>query len=356
MAFNIHFLPARYGDCIWIEYGNERELKNILIDGGTSGTKVDISGFIETLPLGKRHFELIVVTHVDRDHIEGILALLENDTLGFTISDFWFNGWAQLQEKDESEQFGPDQGERLSAALIKHKIPWNEAFSNAAAFADEADALLTVKLELGLEITILSPYWKHLQKLRPVWEREVRKNGLQPGYGLIDPEIDNEEMESFGPPASPDVEKLNSTKFEEDRGEANGSSIAFIATYNKKSVLLCGDAFPSTVKQSLDRIYKNQAPFELVKLSHHGSKKNTSPDLIEKLLCNKFVISTNGSNYGHPNPEAVAWVIKRSTVPPMLVFNYRSDYNEIWDNTNLKKRYGYTTTYPKEGEVLVVEL
>ena len=36
--FTIEMLPAAYGDCLWIEYGDRRSPRRILIDGGISGT------------------------------------------------------------------------------------------------------------------------------------------------------------------------------------------------------------------------------------------------------------------------------------------------------------------------------
>ena len=56
MRFDINFLPARYGDCIWIEYGTNNKTHRILIDGGTSGTKADIKELIEALPVKRASF------------------------------------------------------------------------------------------------------------------------------------------------------------------------------------------------------------------------------------------------------------------------------------------------------------
>ena len=73
----------------------------------------------------------MVVTHIDRDHIEGILALLEEDELPFKVDDFWFNSWQHLKQV-RTEELGAGQGERLTAAIIKHQIKWNKAFENKA--------------------------------------------------------------------------------------------------------------------------------------------------------------------------------------------------------------------------------
>src|SRR5215470_9949055 len=131
MKYDVNFLPARYGDCILIEYGKDSKTCRVLIDGGTGGTKENIRKIVEALPEDERHFELMVITHIDRDHIEGVLSLLEEDELAFSVDDLWFNGWKHLPE-NEDETLGAMQGERLTAAITKHNISWNDAFGKKA--------------------------------------------------------------------------------------------------------------------------------------------------------------------------------------------------------------------------------
>ena len=185
LKFEIRFLPARYGDCIWIEYGDHNLTSRILIDGGTAGTKTDIKKLISALPEEDRHFELMIVTHIDRDHIEGILSLLEEDELSFRVDDFWFNGWDHLPETDEA--FGAVQGERLSAAILKHHLNWNKKFEGHAVVIPD-DGILPVKIMGGgIKITLLSPQIQNLAYLRSKWEKEVKEAGLIPGFGLALP-------------------------------------------------------------------------------------------------------------------------------------------------------------------------
>lgn len=347
MKFDIHFLPARYGDCIWIEYGTNTKTHRILIDGGTSGTRSHIKDLLESLPEEQRHFELMVVTHVDRDHIEGILALLEEDELAFTVDDFWFNGWKHLKESEE-EDFGPGQGERLTAAIVEHELNWNGAFHHKAVVIPRSGELPEIPLPGSMTITLLSPLIENLVALRPKWEKDVKDAGLVPGWGalLIIPVEPGEE--NFG--AFPDVNALNNDDFHEDTAEANGSSIAFLGSYKGKTVLFGGDSYPSVVLESLNKLYDDKVPLDLVKLSHHASAHNTSPQLIEKFDCAKYLISTNGSNYHHPSAETIARVIKRGGLEVELYFNYKSTDNKVWASPTLKAKHHYKAIYPAEGE------
>ena len=86
---------------------------------------------------------------------------------------------------------------------------------------------------------------------------------------------------------------------------------------------------------------------DLVKLSHHGSGGNTGPDLIEKIACKHYVVSTNGSIYRHPYPETMAWIIKRGGQEPVIHFNYKNEHNSIWANKGMQRRFAYHTIYPE---------
>ena len=50
---------------------------DILIDAGTSGAYPALEKKLRSLPQAKRVFELLVVTHIDIDHIGGVLPLLD---------------------------------------------------------------------------------------------------------------------------------------------------------------------------------------------------------------------------------------------------------------------------------------
>jgi len=117
---NIELIQAAQGDCIWIEYGaNSDSLHRILIDGGTSDTYKRLKKRIECLPSDERHFDLLIITHIDADHIAGILKLIEKDDLGISFSDIWFNGYKHL---GKTHIRGVIQGELLSDYLEKPHV------------------------------------------------------------------------------------------------------------------------------------------------------------------------------------------------------------------------------------------
>lgn len=350
--FRIKFLPARYGDAIRIAYGKPNAPRLVLIDGGTGGTAKEILADLKYWQARGGVLELLLVTHIDRDHIEGILKLLGKKDFTLSVGDFWFNGWPQLpHDKDEDEEFGPVQGERLSTWIRKRGLNWNQQFRGKAIVIPDKGALPRIPLPGGLTITLLNPTRAYLAGLKKEWVRVLREEGLAPGFGVKEPAADegDEEDEGFGAVAPVDVDELADSAYTEDKSEANLSSIALIAEYGKKRVLLTGDAPATPLLKALNRIVSTeQLKFDLVKLSHHGSKHTTSRSLIEKISCPCYIISTNGSCFKHPNPESIARVIVAAGRPLTLAFNYRTKRNKVWDKATLRKQHKYNTRFPDE--------
>ena len=355
-VFTINALPATFGDCLLIEYGIPENLRRILIDGGTGGTAKMIISMLEALPEEKRVVELLVVTHIDQDHIEGILAILKMEKLPFSVKSIWFNGYLHIPDTD-AEDFGPEQGELLTEGIQRHKLRWNHEFDgNAVVVPDNGDLPVVILLG-GIKLTLLSPTAEKLRQLKPIWEEELKKNNLVPGFGYNaqELEVNIEGSEDFGEGLI-DIETLASYPFDEDKREGNGSSIAFIAEYMGKSVLLCADAHPSVILDSLDRLSKGVHEFDLVKVSHHGSHSNTGPDFLKKIITSKFLVSTNGSRYKHPHQGAIAQIILCNSNCKEIYFNYRTRFNDMWDNAIFKSKYHYKTFYPAEGNPLILEI
>jgi len=349
MSFTVTSLPAEYGDSLWIEYGDEEKKNKILIDGGLKATKQKILELINRLPEDERVIELLVISHIDQDHIEGILEFFDMEEMPVRIKSVWFNGYHHL---DNEEDFGAVQGERLTAAILKKEFSWNPEFNGLAIAVPQSGIPPVIKLEGGMKLTLLSPTLEKLRLLKPVWEKEVSKAGLIPGFGYEEPEeVDDEE--SFGTGIL-NVEELAAAAFNEDKREGNGSSIAFIADYEDKSVLFCADAHPTVLLESFEKTGRPNYNFDMIKISHHGSHKNTGPKFLNTVKSNNFIISTNGAKYKHPSLEAIAQIIKLQPGSKRLYFNYNTAFNEMWDDFLLKEKYDYETFYGDNQGITVI--
>lgn len=350
--FRIKMLPARNGDCFLIQYGDPRNPNKILIDGGTSGTYKDIQSELQKLPSDQHHFELLIVTHVDRDHIEGILALLTNSNNKVKFDDIWFNGWRHLPGSG-FEDFGPVQGEKLTTLLIKSDISWNKRFNKKRVVVSKTGTLPSYDLQDGMKLFLLSPGIEQLKTLRPVWKSKCRKAGLDPSIVPKDPTPVPSGFEVLGPP---NIEVLSNRPFDCDESETNGSTIAVLAEYEGRRILLAGDGYPNVILESIKRLVgsNEQLKLDAFKLPHHGSKANITRDLLERIDCKRYLFSTNGAYFQHPDKEAIARVIKFGGQKTQLIFNYRTKYNMIWDNKSLMKKYGYSVNYSidKSGQTI----
>jgi beta-lactamase superfamily II metal-dependent hydrolase len=154
-----------------------------------------------------------------------------------------------------------------------------------------------------------------------------------------------------------DVDLLASGAEKVDNETPNGSSIAFVVEHDGRRALLAADAHPNRLAESVARFAEGKAErrrFELLKVSHHGSAANTTSDFLARLDCNRFVFSTDGSRHRHPDPEAVAKILKYSApAPKELVFNYATERTLPWNDAKLRAAWDYTCSFGTDGLVTI---
>ena len=341
-TFTIEMLPACEGDCLWITYGPPGELCHILVDGGRKSTAKAIRNRLAALKDAGRQLELVIVSHVDRDHIEGLLEIAESRFEGVGIGDIWFNGYEHLS--NGYVPFGAIQGERLGNALVDHELPWNEAAGRHRIAIEAGAPVVAATLPGGMKLTLLSPTPAKLAAMQKVWKKEVEAAGMVPG---VKPKKPPPGFEILGGGAI-NVEALAALQFHNDDAAANGSSIAVLAEYGGKRALLAADAHADTLTASIKAL-GNGAPLKLdaFKIAHHGSAHNVSRDMLEAVDCRRFLLSTNGSYFNHPDRMAIARIIRYADQPE-LIFNYASEETQVWDDQGLREQFGYTVRYPPE--------
>jgi hypothetical protein len=358
--------PAAEGDCLWIEYGNDQAPHRVLIDAGTPGTYSRLRKRLEALPAKDRRFELFVITHIDSDHIGGALDLLrDKHRLGVTFDDVWFNGWIHLLEKDERARLraeaedilGSRQAEGVTDAILRRKLPWNRAFDGEPVMLDGGRPT-SKTLPGGLALTLLTPGAAELRALRPKWEEELRKNGLLDEHGrpIRDSgEVTTDEDDLLGRRPRPkdiELEKLAQFVFTSDTAEANGSSITLIAEFDGRRCLLAADGHAPILTSSLRQVAggAGSVRVDLFKISHHGSRGNTSRELLEVVDCRRYAISTNGARHEHPDREAIARVIRFGGSEPELLFNYTTRFTTEWNKPEVMEQRPYHVQYPAGNE------
>jgi hypothetical protein len=361
--FIIDVLPAAEGDALLVEWGDEANNGRMLIDGGRGGAKLNdaLSAAFAARDSASHHFDVVVCSHMDADHIAGLLGLFGEPPSTFSVGDVWFNAFRHLM----MDILGWKQSDRLEELVdrfvnARNDTRWNEAFGNGGAIvlpdrpADGASppTLPTVTVK-GMAITLLSPTVDRLQKVALEWPAAVRAARLDPppdGDLPADASVD-EDDDTLGFDEDQGVEPsaLASREYTRDGRAPNGSSIAFIAEFADRRVLFGADAHAEVLEDTLRRWQPSgRLHFDAVKLSHHGSEKNLSPTLLEMVDSPMWIVSTNGNLHHHPDRRAIARLITRN-VPTHLVFNYRSDETEEWARASRQMEYGFTAYHPPKG-------
>jgi len=354
-GLRVGLLPAGQGDSILIEYGDGDAPRRVLIDGGPSRSYPGISSRLAQIPPDHRRLDLLVLTHVDADHIEGVIKLLNDAALAVEIDEVWFNGYQQLPPDDE---LGPPQGEILSALLEQHGIRWNSAFGSAAVQRRRGDRLPRVELPDGLRLTVLAPDAATLGALRAVWERECRVAGIAPGstrdaLQLLAASARLSPLDSYLD-GELDVDALAAQpQTTEDQSVTNASSIVLLAEYRDRSVLLAGDSTPAVLTAGVERLLaERDRPFlevDAFKVPHHGSRYNVTRGLLQLVRSPTYLVSTDGAYFGHPDPAAIARLLVYGQRSSRVVFNYRTQHTEGWSDPALMACYGFRAMYPRNG-------
>jgi len=391
----IKIFPALNGDSILLDLSNNL----FLIDGGYINT------FNEYLydelkrksEEGKRISHLIV-THIDSDHISGIVRLLEKNTNReiIDIDNIWHNSYRHIKNlkdnismkdfdgkrdltalseksylkevKEGRHEISAEQGSALSALILKGNYKWNSEFAGNAVSIDNLE---TISIDDNTKIRILSPNNQKLLKLKQLWYKELYKKG----YNITEDDSnyddafefllaqEKEKKVLFKKDISGgklDIEKLSNVEVIEDTSITNGSSISFVIEYDNKRLLFLADSHPSIIVESLKTHYSEEKfpiKFDIIKLSHHGSITNTSKELLDVIDTENYILSTDGSIFGHPDIETIARIINRKAAfIRYLHFNYTPKFIDEINNKNLKDEYLFEVNIAKEGFPIEIEL
>jgi hypothetical protein len=321
MIFGLDVLRARKGDCLILHYGTKDDPGLILIDGGPSQVyKPHLKPRLAQIRKGRGVaadrplvVDLLMVSHIDDDHINGILELTkelvtaadEKKPLPLKILRFWHNsfddiignaprellssikasfGAAGLNGELDSEGFDAytakvlasvAQGVRLRDDAKKLKLPINKEFGGKLVMADSGTS---IDLGKGLQFTLAGPMKTDLLALQ-------------------------KEHDAFLEEARKEVGKAALAAFT-DTSVANLSSIVLVAETKKKRILLTGDARGDKILEGLEKAQLlkpgGKMHLDILKVPHHGSDRNMATVFFERVTADHYVFSGDGE---HGNPE-----------------------------------------------------
>lgn len=363
------------GDCLLLSgTGNKTR---ILVDGGMPAAyTAHVAPTLTKFRKGKKkNIDLLYVSHIDRDHIGGVLRLLDDEVLWRVhehqkansnpghkapdalrppvISAIWHNSFHDQLEDNAApiEEALAASAPILSAAEIEAvrnagrqqaglvtsireairvsrrvspkqlKIPLNAAANGKLLMLRSGQA----PIDLGqFRITILGPTKGHLKKLRDDWNvwLETTKG--------------KKAVETLRKAARADEKALGASDFErlfavmalqaEAFGDPGGvtppnlASLTLLVEEGGKSILLTGDARWDQIIDGLKatgRLPDGQTlAVDVIKVPHHGSEHNVvETTLLDRTVGKHYVFCGNGHS-SNPEVEVVELMAKHRLKAP----------------------------------------
>ncbi|SEI09347.1 hypothetical protein [Tardiphaga sp. OK245] len=325
MFFSLDVLPARKGDCLMLHYGTEDKPRLMLIDGGPADVytphlkpRLEMIRTARTLDDGKPlPVEVVMVTHIDDDHINGILELTEEQRqnapgLRLKVSSLWFNSLDDLLSTDEvvagrnatsSVLAGMDDDalgdidieneDQHQTVEVLSSIPQGRTLRDDAEFLNwnpnhkfGGKLIMAVgaagPVDLGpLQVTVVGPMQPELLALQKAHDKWLK---------------DHEEGKETTPEAM--------LAAFVDKSVPNLSSIVVLVEAEGKKMLLTGDARGDKILKGLELVgvIKNggELHVDILKVPHHGSSNNMATTFFARVTADHYVFSGNGE---HGNPE-----------------------------------------------------
>lgn len=386
----IKFYKAKSGDAFLLSLGCEQDL-NIMIDMGYASTYEDyIEQDLKKINSNNKRLDLLIITHIDRDHIGGVLKFIEKNEENqkiIRVGEVWHNSYKHLQfdKKEKSNNISQNEkqalkelinqnkinldsskgvshisvkdGTSLASLLYQYNYKWNFSFDKNAVMS------LVENQILDLKITTISPSKEKLKTLAKIWERKL--NSIIYNFKMSEDEVFDDAFELYMQNTKPidkgkienasanklnnfytcdDIIKLANIQDGVDGSHTNGSSMAFIFEYDNKRLLFLGDAHEDLMYENLQELKRqgDNLNFELIKISHHGSLNNTSNRLLDIVNAPKYIISTDGESFEHPSISTIAKIIsKKTSYSKDIYFNYDIERIKPFNNTELKAFFNY---------------
>mgnify|MGYP004510477475 FL=1 len=375
---SIKLVPAEYGDCIIVSVGKECQY-NILIDGGLSKTyQKHIKSEIRHIKEKEQKIDLIICTHMDNDHISGLIQVLKQTNRDL-IRNVWYNGFLQIIDSpfysqkedrftdkdneildeiisqgivsDEEQEIGINEGMSLGVLIEENKIPLNSVVEGQAICSE----LIPDRYEIApnIFITVLGPSKNNITDLEKYWEKDMvsRNYMFRVSNKIKLTEAFEYQMErikslysneSFNVSESEDLAKYICELTERDGSIVNKSSISFILEYNDKKYLFLGDAvIDEAVLKNIENVVGVEYHFSAIKLPHHGSRYNITHDFINRYSADEYYCLTNSVKYSHPDLEVLAAILCKDFKFKKLIFNYPIEKASFLDKEEWREKYNY---------------
>ncbi len=374
IKLKIKMLQASHGDCMLMELNtNNNKVFTILIDGGTEDSyKNQIRENLEEYLEGDKKIDLVIITHSDDDHISGMNYILKNKKIVSKIEKVIYNSpyavgkyLSKWDGEDLTKSIPPKVIEKTNISSGFRKIKKNDnaneennaekSVNTSALKANELQQILfdLEKLnmnlvtnngesdieEKGISICFLSPTLELLENFYKKYKADIdegKRNILSANTGRAKSDYNISFNELI---KNTEIKKLS---------KYNMASLAFIVyeQCTSQSILIMGDSSYKVVTEKLltlkDKdglLYGQNNPLRLdyLKVSHHGSICDLTEEFLKIIDCKKFLISTDGSSFNHPDKKLIARIYNKIN-DATFYFNYDERMNKITKEGGIIKK------------------
>ncbi len=365
----LRIVQAEYGDCFILEFGPASKPRYILIDGGPETTyDLHLRGELQRIQSAGGKLDLAMLSHVDNDHVVGLLDLLSELRLQrangaaetIAIKALWLNSFkqtigsgndiearvsalmtaagaaARVMGATDMAVKGISEGHQLRLAAATLKIPLNPEITQGLICLDDMPRVIPFG---SLRLQVVGPTTQNLQELRKDWLEWLEKH---------------EEAVASGDP------RLAAMA---DRSIPNLSSIMVLARAHGKRILFTGDGRGDHLLQGLEQAKLLDANGKLhvnvLKVSHHGSDRNVTRKFLEKITADTYVLSANGAN-GNPDLATLIWIVesarKRHKMVELVATNSTPSTDKLLEEYDPVQYYYHLTVMEPRTHVLSLDL
>lgn len=360
--------PARNGDAFLIRENAIRPTA-ILIDGGYASTfQTYIYPDLTHLAQLGYSLDLVVATHIDADHVAGLLAFFKVNGNSqapniIKVENIWHNSLRSLRSTSVADSNTSPDDEDLLVEIRRrgYPMPIESAAESVEISARQGSSLAALLLGGGycwnigdgirsinssnssffelcpeVRLRVIGPPLARLKQLCRWWIAELQRLGFAGRIGANDIFDDAfeflcafENLRKSVKAAPTALSTTSNRRLEEaylaDDSLTNGSSISLILEVGSSRLLFLGDSGAEDIEAALRKLPNAAFPmnFDAIKISHHGSLHNTSPALLELIDSPIFLISSSGERHSHPDLEVLKAIVDRpSDYQRHLHFNY----------------------------------
>ncbi|MFC2138810.1 MBL fold metallo-hydrolase [Bacteroidota bacterium] len=398
---------SEQGDCLMVSSDN----KNILIDGGMSESyRKHVAPALAGLRNTNQVIDLVCVSHIDQDHILGILTMLDDEmdwrtydyqqSIGNNrakrpdsdrppnITEIWHNAFheqvsdnngkiedmlaaysilfSDSEVRDELERNVSSYATSVRQAILLSRrirakqlnIPLNIAFNNKLVTADNSRSAVMVG---NMNITVIGPHEEDLEELRDKWNNWLRKN--QKALRNISRNAHNDER-GIGNESIPWLGLMDSIALElGDRSNVtvpNLASIMFLIEQDGISLLMTGDGHWKDILKGLKAKGKlkrdGSIHVNILKVQHHGSEHNLNEEFCRRVTADHYVFCGDGSHH-NPDLRVVETIIQSriSQGEARAVTREVSDQFTLWFNSSSQITKDENKEHMRELEDMVKE-